>query len=156
MKHLSENHVTLVTKEFRKAVMKRTRLKQKKQNKPKSAQFRANQPKLCGNYSFPQNFHTRKVGETTVIYAVKLAEIKKVFGKTFFIFSSKMKSKERITLTENENITSNDKKVTGTFHEFFSKVVKTLNIFQNLYLLPELLTLIQSSSPLKNFPNTLV
>ena len=49
-------------------------------------------------------------------------------------FSDKIKSKERITLIENENTISSDKKVAETFHEFFSNVVKCLNIFQNLYL----------------------
>ena len=28
-------------------------------------------PKLCGNSAFPQNFHTKKLGEIMVIYAVK-------------------------------------------------------------------------------------
>ena len=27
-------------------------------------------PKLCGNCVFPQNFHTRKLGEITVFFAV--------------------------------------------------------------------------------------
>ena len=27
-------------------------------------------PKLCGNCSFPQNLHTRKLGEITVFYVV--------------------------------------------------------------------------------------
>ena len=27
-------------------------------------------PKLCGNCAFPQNFHTMKLGEITVFYAV--------------------------------------------------------------------------------------
>ena len=37
-----------------------------------SAEFRANRskPKLCGNYVFPENFHTKKLGELTVFYAV--------------------------------------------------------------------------------------
>ena len=35
-----------------------------------SAYFRANRPKLCGNCSFPQNFHTRKLGEITVFFVV--------------------------------------------------------------------------------------
>ena len=30
----------------------------------------ANRPKLCGNYAFPQNFHTQKLGQITVFYAV--------------------------------------------------------------------------------------
>ena len=29
-----------------------------------------NRPKLCGNCSFPQNFHTTKLGEITVFFAV--------------------------------------------------------------------------------------
>ena len=51
------------------------------------------------------------------------------------LFSNKIKSKERITLIENENIISNDKKVAETFHELFSNVVKCLNISQNPYLI---------------------
>ena len=53
------------------------------------------------------------------------------------IFSNKIKSKERITLIENENIISNDKKVAETFDEFSSNVVKCLNISQNPYLFSE-------------------
>ena len=30
----------------------------------------ANHPKLCGNCAFPQNFHTRKLGEITVFFSV--------------------------------------------------------------------------------------
>ena len=29
-------------------------------------------PKLCGNCAFPQNFHTRELGEISVFYAVML------------------------------------------------------------------------------------
>ena len=32
-------------------------------------------PKLCGNCALPQNFHTRKLGESTVFYAVISTEI---------------------------------------------------------------------------------
>ena len=35
-----------------------------------SAKFRAIRSKLCGNCAFPQNFHTRKLGEIMVFYAV--------------------------------------------------------------------------------------
>ena len=35
-----------------------------------SAEFQAILPKLCGNCVFHQNFHTRKLGEITVFYAV--------------------------------------------------------------------------------------
>ena len=53
---------------------------------------------------------------------------KKVCENVSPLFSNKVKSKERITLIENENIISNDKKVAQTFNEFFTNVVKTLNI----------------------------
>ena len=36
------------------------------------SEYYANCPKLCGNCAFPQNFHTRKLGEITVFYAVKI------------------------------------------------------------------------------------
>ena len=32
----------------------------------------ANRPKLCGSCAFPQNFHTRKLDENTVFFAVFL------------------------------------------------------------------------------------
>ena len=35
------------------------------------AKFRANHPKLSRNCAFPQNFHTRKLGEITVFFAVR-------------------------------------------------------------------------------------
>ena len=60
---------------------------------------------------------------------------KKFWKNVASLFSNKTKSKERITLIENKNIISNDKKVAETFYEFFNKVVKCLNISQNPYLI---------------------
>ena len=37
--------------------------------------FGRNRPKLCGNCSFPQNFDTRKLGETALFLAVNLCLI---------------------------------------------------------------------------------
>ena len=37
------------------------------------AQFQTNHSKLCGNCAFLQNFHTRKLGEITVICVVHSA-----------------------------------------------------------------------------------
>ena len=50
-------------------------------------------------------------------------------------FSNEIKSKERITLIENEKIISNDKKIAETFHKLFSNIVKSLNSSQNPYLI---------------------
>ena len=69
-------------------------------------------------------------------FNVKLVRDNKKFWKNVAsLFSNEIKSKERITLIENENIISNDKKVAETSHKFFSNVVKCLNIFQNPYLI---------------------
>ena len=62
-------------------------------------------------------------------FNVKLVRDNKKFWKNVTpLFSNKIKSKERIILIENENIISNDKHVAQTFNEFFTNVVKTLNI----------------------------
>ena len=37
------------------------------------AEFQAILPKHCGNCAFPQNVHTRKLGETTVFYVMILS-----------------------------------------------------------------------------------
>ena len=37
-----------------------------------SAYFRAIRSKLCGNCAFPQNLHTKKLGEITVFYAMRV------------------------------------------------------------------------------------
>ena len=67
---------------------------------------------------------------------IKLIRDNKKFWKNIApLFSDKIKSKERSTLIENENIISSDKKVAQTFREFFSNVVKCLNISQNLHLI---------------------
>ena len=43
-------------------------------------------------------------------------------------FSNKLKSKEKITLAENDEIIPSDIKVGKTFQNFFSSIVKNLNI----------------------------
>ena len=57
-----------------------------------SSQFRANRPKLCGNFVFLQNFHTGELGEISVFYTVKLEALisqnvifkkNKLFGALF-------------------------------------------------------------------------
>ena len=38
---------------------------------PVSVEFWMNHSKLCGNCEFPQNFHNRKLGAISVLYAVE-------------------------------------------------------------------------------------
>ena len=51
-----------------------------------STDIRANRSKLCGNSVFSQNFHTRKLGESTLFYAVgKQLKVANYFHKERFI-----------------------------------------------------------------------
>ena len=53
--------------------LKNISMKFKKIPKTKNCGKRcAKYPKLCGNCTFPQNFHTSKFGEILVFYAVKI------------------------------------------------------------------------------------
>ena len=47
----------------------------------RSIQNFVNHPKLCGNCAFQPNFHTRKLGEILVFYAVVLHSPNKNFNK---------------------------------------------------------------------------
>ena len=40
---------------------------------------------LCGSCAFPQNFHTRKLGEITVVYVVNF--LRKIISPTLIIVS---------------------------------------------------------------------
>ena len=138
-KHVRANHATFVTKEFRKAVIKRARLRNVYLKKRTEATKAA--------YNYQQNICVSLLRKSKRSYLdnlnVKFVRDNKKFWKNVAPpFSNKIKSKERITLTENENIISNDKKVTETFHEFSSNVVKTLNISHTHILFLEHLKLI--------------
>ena len=54
-----------------------------------------------------------------------------------------MKSKERITRTENDNIISNDEKVAETFQKFFGNTEKPLNVSGT----PEFISEISKNDP---------
>ena len=120
-----------MTKESRKAVMKRARLR-KVYLKKRTGTTKA-------PYNYQRNICVSLLRKSRRSYFenlnVTLVRDKKKFWKNVApLFSNKIKSKERITLIENENIISNDKKVAETFLEFFSNVVKSSNISQNPYL----------------------
>ena len=57
-----------------------------------------------------------------------LKTIQKIWKKISPLFSNKIKSKENITLAENDEIISNDIEVAKTFQNFFGSIVKNLNI----------------------------
>ena len=47
--------------------------------------FRAIRPKLCRNFAFRQNFHSRKLGEITIFYAVNNLELSRI-GNVRYLF----------------------------------------------------------------------
>ena len=57
-----------------------------------SADFPAVFPNLCGNYAFPQNLHTRKLGKITQLY---LLAIKKQY-KAADLFKIDIKSYHKL------------------------------------------------------------
>ena len=59
-----------------------------------SAEFRAS-PKLCGNCVFRQNFHTRKLGQITVFYAVNTTQGHFVYSRIAWRFCIDFEQKER-------------------------------------------------------------
>ena len=146
-KHLRVNHATFVTKEFRKAVMKRARLKERLLKKKRTEATKA-------AYNYQRNICVSLLRKSKRSYFenlnVKLVRDNKKFWKNVApLFSNKIRSKERITLIENQNIISNYKKVAKTFH-------KCCKIFPKTHILfLEHFHLIHCSNPLINFPNTL-
>ena len=127
-RHPGANHASFLTKEFRKTAMKRPSLRKAflKRRTEATKAVNNDQRNICVcllrklKKSYFENLD------------VQLLRYNKNFWKNVaLIFSNKIKSKERITLIENENTISNDKKVAENFHEFFSNVLKTLNISQN-------------------------
>ena len=79
-------------------------------------------------------------------------------GKRFPLVSNKIKSKARITFTENENIISSGKKVAKTFRKIFSDIVKTLNISKNTYFVSDTSQtdpVLQSIEKFSKYPKTL-
>ena len=151
-KHLRANHASFVTREFQKAVMKRASLRNVYLKKRTEA--------TKTTYNYQRNICVSLPRKSKRSYFknlnVKLVRDNKKFWKNVApLFSNKIKSKERITLTENENIISSDKKVAETFHEFFSNV-KCLNISQNPYLISGTSQTDPVFHSIEKFPNTLV
>ena len=60
---------------------------------------------------------------------MKFVKDNKIFSKKISpLFSNKIKSNEKITLVENDKIISIDIEVTKSFQDFFSSIVKNVNI----------------------------
>ena len=124
-KYLRANHASFVTKELRKPIMLRTRrrniyLKQRTETTKVAYNRQRNECVSIlkqSKKSYFERLDTKFVKDN-----------KKFWKRISPLFSNKIKSKEKITLVENDEIISSDIEVAKTFQNFFSSIVKNLNI----------------------------
>ena len=124
-KYLRANHASFVTKELRKAIVLRTRLRNiYLKQRPEATKVAYNQQrnKCVSILKKSKKSYFESLD-------VKFVNYNKTFWKIISpLFSNKIKSKEKITLVENDEITLSDVEVAKTFQNFFSSIVKHLNI----------------------------
>ena len=111
-KYLRENHASFVTKELRKAVMERTRLRNI-YLKP-----RTETTKVAYNQQIIKCVSILKKAKSLNVKFVK--DNKKFWKKISPIFSNKIKSKEKTTLVENDETVSSDTEFTKTLQNFLN------------------------------------
>ena len=114
-----------MTKAFSRAAMQRTRLRNKFLNNP------SEENKLL--YNKQRNLCVSLLRKEKKEYFAKINEKDISDNRKFWqtvkpIISDKIKSKESIILVKNNNIRSNEFHVAKTFNEFFSNIVKNLEI----------------------------
>ena len=114
-----------MTKAFSRAVMQRTRLRNKFLKNP------SEENKLL--YNKQRNFCVSLLRKEKREYFAKMNEKDISDNRTFWqtvkhFISDKIKSKESIILVNNSNIESNEIDVAKTFNEFVSNIVKNLDI----------------------------
>ena len=120
-KYLRAIQANFVTKELRKAIMLRTRLR--------NIYLKQRTEKTKIAYNQQRNKCVRILKKSKKSYFesldVKFVKDNKKFWKRISpLFSNKIKSKEKITLVENDEIISSDIEVAKTFQNFFSSITK--------------------------------
>ena len=128
-KYLRENHGAFVTKELRKAIMKRSQLK--------NIYSRQKPPDSKSDYNKQRNSCTKLLCKTKLSYFQRLNPSSitdnKLFWKTVKpAFTDKVKAQEAITIIDEGNIISEDRKIANIFKNFFATAVEELNINRNL------------------------
>ena len=131
-KYVRANHGAFMTKELRKAIMTRSKLKNI-YNRNKTVDAKS-------DYNKQRNFCTNLLRKTKLSYFQRLNPSSitdnKLFWKTVKpVFSDKVKSQDAITIIDEGNIISDDNEVAITFKNFFANAVKELNINRNLHCL---------------------
>ena len=124
-KYLPANHANFVTKQLRKAIMKRSKLRNhilKDRNDASQSAYRK-QRNLCVTLLRKAKKHHFLNLEPKLI-----TDNKKFWNSVKPLFSDKITVKEIINLTENGEILSLDTDIADTFNDYFSSVVQNLNI----------------------------
>ena len=124
-KYIRGNNKPFMTKAFSRAVMQRTRLRNKFLKNP------SEENKLLSNKQ--RNFCVSLLRKEKKEYFSKINEKDISDNRKFWqtvkpFISDKIKSKESIILVNNNNIESNEFDVAKTFNEFFSNIVINLEI----------------------------
>ena len=128
IKYVRANDAPFMTKKLRKAIMKRSKLRN---NFNKNKTLEANKA-----YKEQRNLCTSLLKKTKKEYYANLnpsvISDNKKFWKTIKpLFSEKATTSQSITLVDNQDIYSDDGKVAHIFSTFFSNVVNDLNIERN-------------------------
>ena len=127
-KHISASNGGFVTKELRKEIMKRTRLRNnflKKKDDFSKALYNK-QRNICVSLVRKSK---REYYENLDVECVQ--DNKNFWKKASSLLSNKIKSKEKIAVVENAEIVTEDSKLVKIFNDFFSTVVDKLNIAIN-------------------------
>ena len=124
-KYIRGNNKTFMTKALSKAIMQRTRFRNKFLKNP------ATENRLI--YNRQRKFCLSLLRKDKREYFASLNEKDITDNRLFWhivkpFLSDKIKSRENITLVNNENITSKEVEVANTLSNFFSTIIKSLKI----------------------------
>jgi len=133
-KLLRANHAPYVTKVLRKAIMKRSSLETK--------YFKNRTQESLENYKRQKNYCSRLYKKERKKYfnglKTSVVSDNKEFWKNILpLFSEKRKTTNKITLVENDTVSSEDKAVAEKLSDYFDDVVRTLQISNNSYIVNE-------------------
>ena len=124
-KYLRANNANFVTKQLRKAIMKRSKLRNdflKDRNDASQSAYRK-QRNLCVTF-----LRKAKKQYFSNLEPKLITDNKKLWKSVKPLFSDKITVKEIINLTENGEILSSETDIADTFNDYFSSVVQNLNI----------------------------
>ena len=124
-KYLRANHANFVTKQLRKAIMKRSKLRNdflKDRNDASQSAYRK-QRNLCVTLLWKAKKQYFSNLEPKLI-----TDNKKFWKSVKLLLSDNITVKEIIDLTESGEILSSDTDITDTFNDYFSNVAQNLNI----------------------------